>query len=323
MLHSSELRRPQTPLNRKIKKPKGTLSIHNYHRRVELDLKRIAGFEPTKRDKILEYYDFCLARGLSYGRIDRILKTLIQISDWTNGVSFKSVKKQDLIHILGRIEMNGYSDWTKYTSRVIIKAFFNWLDKDVSWMKNSRSKKRLFPSELLTRKEMIRMVRVADNIRDRAFIFTLYESGARIGEFLGIKVSDVLFDEYGAVLSVNGKTGSRRIRIVESSYFIWRYLNAYPHDENSYLWLKLKGRGRLSYGACNQVLKKWAQRAGVKKRVYPYLFRHSRATELADHLSIWQLMEFFGWRDPQTAMIYVHLSGKNIDEAILRIYGIK
>ncbi|MFA0822602.1 MAG: zinc-ribbon domain-containing protein [Methanomethylovorans sp.] len=57
--------------------------------------------------------------------------------------------------------------------------------------------------------------------------------------------------------------------------------------------------------------------------MYNHLFRHSRSTDLAQYLTESQMKEHLGWVQgsnmPQT---YVHLSGKQIDEAILKIHGI-
>jgi len=81
----------------------------------------------------------------------------------------------------------------------------------------------------------------------------------------------------------------------------------------------------LGYGGAVQLLRGIARKAGIKKRVHPHLFRHSRLTELAKAgIGESILKEFAGWtqRSEQPA-IYVHLSGKNVDTALLRFNGIQ
>ncbi|GAH95915.1 unnamed protein product, partial [marine sediment metagenome] len=57
---------------------------------------------------------------------------------------------------------------------------------------------------------------------------------------------------------------------------------------------------------------------------YPHLFRHSRATHLANVLTEAQLREFFGWtKRSEMTSIYVHLSGRDVDKALLKHYGRK
>jgi len=56
----------------------------------------------------------------------------------------------------------------------------------------------------------------------------------------------------------------------------------------------------------------------------PHNFRHSRATFFANHLTEAQMKEYFRWtQGSKMAAIYVHLSGRDVDEAILKVYGKK
>jgi integrase/recombinase XerD len=72
------------------------------------------------------------------------------------------------------------------------------------------------------------------------------------------------------------------------------------------------------------MLEEVAKKYGIKKKIYPHLFRHSRATHLAKYLTEQELKVFFGWSNSsKMASIYVHLSGKDIDNKILEIHGIK
>ncbi len=70
------------------------------------------------------------------------------------------------------------------------------------------------------------------------------------------------------------------------------------------------------------LVKEMAQKAGLRKRVYPHLFRHSRATELANVLTDQQMKQYFGWgKDSAMVGRHTHLSGKETDKAILEYYG--
>ncbi|MCI0564101.1 MAG: hypothetical protein MN733_36965 [Nitrososphaera sp.] len=71
------------------------------------------------------------------------------------------------------------------------------------------------------------------------------------------------------------------------------------------------------------ILQRLARVAGIKKRVNPHVFRHSRATYLANHLTEAQMKEYFGWiQASDMAAVYVHLSGRDVDNAVLKVYGI-
>lgn len=74
----------------------------------------------------------------------------------------------------------------------------------------------------------------------------------------------------------------------------------------------------------NKMLRNAAKKAGIKKPVNPHHFRHSRATYTAQFLTEAQMKEYFGWvQNSSMAVRYVHLSGKQVDNAILKMYGLK
>ena len=60
------------------------------------------------------------------------------------------------------------------------------------------------------------MLNAARTTRDRTVIAVLYESGTRVSEMCGLAVGDVEFDQYGARIIVDGKTGVRRVRSMPS-----------------------------------------------------------------------------------------------------------
>jgi ribosomal protein L40E len=93
------------------------------------------------------------------------------------------------------------------------------------------------------------------------------------------------------------------------------------------LWITIGTNSRYkvwNYGTAKEVLKKIAKKAGIKKRVYPHLFRHSRATYLANHLTEAQMKQYFGWvQGSEMASVYVHLSGRDVDNALLKLNGLE
>jgi ribosomal protein L40E len=72
------------------------------------------------------------------------------------------------------------------------------------------------------------------------------------------------------------------------------------------------------------LLKKLAERCSITKPVHNHALRHARATHLAKHLPEAVMKELFGWtRDSKMASVYTHLSGRDVDEALLKLYGVK
>ncbi len=56
----------------------------------------------------------------------------------------------------------------------------------------------------------------------------------------------------------------------------------------------------------------------------PHNFHHSRATHLAKNLTEAQMNEYFGWvQGSRMAQTYVHLSGRDMDSALLKLHNIR
>jgi site-specific recombinase XerD len=228
--------------------------------------------------------------------------------------------------------MNNYSPRTKYEYRQTLKKFYKWLrnkdsPEETSWIKlNFKKNNNKLPSELLTEQDITAMVNFAHSTRDKAIIMGLYESGCRIGEFLKIRLRDIVFEKPGCIFIVNGKTGGRRIRVISSEPYLLDWINKHPDKNNpeAYLWVKNNSLKMLEYASFCKVLRMAARRAKVQKKINPHSFRHARATYLASRFTEQQLKVFFGWtRSSDMASVYVHLSGKDVDDALLDTYGIK
>jgi hypothetical protein len=141
-----------------------------------------------------------------------------------------------------------------------------------------------------------------------------------------MKIKDVSFDQYGAIINVAGKTGARRVRLVTSGPYLQEWINKHEfnYDPDKYVWI-LKSTGEImSYSRLADIIKSTAKAVGIKKRMYPHLFRHSRATFLANKLTEAQMKQYLGWtQSSKMAAVYVHLSGRDTDNAILGLNGIK
>jgi integrase/ribosomal protein L37E len=288
----------------------------------------------VNRKTILEFYDSCLADGLKPIRILLLLRYLIIIAEKLKK-PFRRVTKKDIQQLVIEIEKRDISDWTKHDYKVVLKKFYRWLrgtenyPEEVAWLKTHvKNGNHLLPEELLTEDDVKRLAQIADNPRDKALILVLYESGCRIGEILKLLIKHVSFDQYGAQLMVSGKTGMRRVRVIFSEPLLRAWLEVHPQrdDGEAPLWV---GRGNVGWGepldyeATRMMLVRLKKRAGIKKPVNPHLFRHSRASELANKLTEAQMKEMFGWtQSSEMAAVYVHLSGRDVDKALLKIHGL-
>jgi len=311
--------------------------IHKYKDRINSALKRVkqGNFLKSNKEDLLEFYNYLIAEGMSIGRTAKYLNHLLKITLWLDK-SFKKVTKKDIINLVRKIEMKDYSVHTKHDYKVIIKRFFRWhrnseeYPEEVKWLKTTvKDNNSKLPEELLTEDDVEKLIKAGEHPRDKSLVSLLYESGCRIGEILSLKIKHVTFDEFGAKILVDGKTGMRKMRVVASVPFLATWVENHPDRDNpdASLWPVIGTRnkdGDISYSNVNKLIKKLAERGGINKRVNPHIFRHSRATHLANHLTEAQMNHYFGWvQGSDMPSTYVHLSGRDVDYAILKIHGIK
>jgi integrase len=312
------------------------IDIYNYPRRLELALRRLKNngkITDANCRLILKFHERSVADGLSTPRLVRYLQILSKLAEQL-GKDFPDAKKDEIVHLVAQIESQPLSDWTKLSYKVVLRKFYRWLrhsknyPKEVEWIKTpSRIRNSILPSDLLTEDDIKSLVSVATTSRDKALILTLYDSGCRIGELLSLRMRSVEFDKYGAIFLVTGKIGMRRVRIIMSTPALGEWLNVHPNrgDPDSPLWVG-EGRGGmipLRYEAVRALIQRLADRAGIQKSVNPHSFRHSRATFLSKRLTEAQMDQLFGWvQGSKMHSIYVHLTGRDVDGALLSIYGL-
>lgn len=162
--------------------------------------------------------------------------------------------------------------------------------------------------------------------RNRAILETLYGCGLRVSELINLKISDLFFEE--GFIKVTGKGDKQRfVPIVSSTQ---KYINIYKDEVRPYIAIKpgfedtlfLNHRGKqLTRAMIFTIIKKLAEKIGLKKNISPHTFRHSFATHLlqnnADLRSI-QLM--LGHESITTTEIYVHLNKDHLADVVEKFH---
>ena len=250
------------------------------------------------------------------------------------GVVLDKITKEEVERAMAKVEESDYALETKNQIKTVLKLFYKHRQgederypKVVSWIKLSNKTRKFLPEDILSEEEVLKMLESARSDRDRAVIALLFDAGIRIGELISLRVKDVAFGDNLSHITVNGKTGMRQIPIVFSVPYLARYFDTIKGASPSDLfWRTRNGSGAdyLDYAAALKMVKDVARRAKINKRVYPHLFRHSRASYYANKVTEQQLKAYFGWSgSSRMAGTYVHLSGRDIDNAILGANGLK
>ena len=311
------------------------IDVHGVAKAHQASLDKLASSKDANTGTIEDFVQYCKAKGIGKKRVVKYVYTLLTISKMLDKL-FNEATKQDIVKLMSEIQDSKWSEWTKHDYKVCVKRLYKWLEgndeeypEKVKWIKTTFKKSNsTLPEEILQEEEIFSLVKSCENLKHKAIILSLYESGARIEEFLTLTNKRLQFDENGCVAILSGKTGMRRLRLISSAPLLKTWLESHPlKDEDEFpLWVA-KNRNKIvpmSYTACNMLLTRLADKAGIKKKVNPHAFRHARATHLSKILTHSQLCAFFGWsQNSEMPATYIHLSGSDIDNTLLASQGLK
>jgi integrase/recombinase XerD len=155
-------------------------------------------------------------------------------------------------------------------------------------------------------------------LRDRAMLETIYATGLRVSELVGLRLHEVNFDM--GVIRVFGKGSKERLVPLGEEAVDWlrRYLaEARPalldKRQSDDLFVTARGAA-MTRQAFWQLIKRYALRAGIDPaRLSPHVLRHAFATHLLNHgadLRVVQLL--LGHSDISTTQIYTHVARERL-----------
>ncbi len=303
------------------------MDIYSIKRDLNSEYKRLDKIPKNERNKIIDFVNEIKITGITEYREYFYLVRLRMICLYLKN-KFLNPDKKAIINMFLDLKKK-YSDSTIMDYENVMKRFYKWLyGKLPDFMDIKFNHKRSHDKkiDLITRYDIEELINACNNTRDKALISLLYDSGCRIGEILTLRTSDVIFDEYGLILNVHGKTGNRSVRIIgDSIAYLKDYLKS-KDDSDYYLFTGLKKNNLhepMKYYDARKLLLNLKERTGIDKRIYPHLFRHTRASILASKVPESPLENQMGWvHGSKMTSVYVHLSMRDQDNAILKAYGI-
>ena len=305
------------------------MGIYLIDRDLAAEYARLDKLEEKARETIKDFVDEIKITGITkYREYFYLVRLRIIYSEMQD--KFLNPDKKSIIEMLLKFKER-YSDATFQDYEQVIKRFYKWklgtVPDYIANLKFGHKASHDRKIDLITRGDIDKMVDSCTNSRDKAFVSILYDSGCRIGEILSLRISDVRYDEYGAILNVHGKTGNRSVRIIGNSIaYLREYLKS-KDDKDEFLFTGMKAdtmHKQMQYTSARKILLSLKARAGIEKKIYAHLFRHTRASMLASKVPEAPLENQMGWiHGSKMTGVYVHLSMRDQDNAILKAYGVK
>ena len=165
--------------------------------------------------------------------------------------------------------------------------------------------------EVLTEQEVLMILKRTSNLKHKAILSLLYSGGLRVGELIGLRIQDIVWEK--SYLFVRGGKG-KKDRITLLAEHVGVVLRKYIEKHKPNYWLfESPNRKQYSTSSVRAILRRSAKNAGIRKRIYPHMLRHSFATHLLEKgTDLRYIQELLGHGSSKTTEIYTHVSKKSL-----------
>jgi len=162
-------------------------------------------------------------------------------------------------------------------------------------------------------------VETALGLRDRAMLETLYASGLRVSELVGLSTAQVSLD--AGVVRVMGKGAKERLVPLGEEALSWigRYIKeARPQllgNRVAEALFVTARAGAMTRQAFWYLVRRYANAAGIRQDVSPHVLRHAFATHLINHGADLRVVQMLlGHSDISTTQIYTHVARERLKQ---------
>lgn len=275
--------------------------------------------------KTIENYDHYLSRFIEFSKAKKVSdiseEKIREFRLWLNrqeGTAGNSMKRRTQNYYI-----------------IALRAFLKFLAKrGIEALAPDRIELAKVPErslDLITSSELDRLLKAPDTsnlkgLRDKAIVELLFSTGLRVSELCSLDSDiDLSRDE----LSVRGK--GEKVRVVflspSAKSAVGAYLKARKDMEEALFVNYGRGNakpGRLTSRAIEMLIKSYAIKAGITKKVTPHVVRHSFATDLLENgADLRSVQALLGHASIQTTQIYTHVTDKHLHDVHRAFHGKK
>lgn len=260
-----------------------------------------------------------------------ILNYKIDLNDFKVFLADKPTEQIDhlvLRKYLAYLKGKNYSKFSVARRLACLRSFFKFLCRD-GYLKNNPAAGLSTPKldkrlpAFLSVDEVLKLIEAPqlDTIsghRDRAILETLYSTGMRVSELVGLNIDNI--DFISGVVKVFGKGKKERlIPIGEHALKSLReYIDRKRPDiikDKKAVFLNEKG-GRLTDRSVRRIVDKYIKIISQRQNISPHTLRHSFATHLLDRgADLRSVQELLGHMNLSTTQIYTHVTAERLKSA--------
>jgi len=164
---------------------------------------------------------------------------------------------------------------------------------------------------ILSKEEVVDLLRYTKNLKHRAVLAMIYSAGLRISELLNLRLTDIDIDR--RQLTIKNSKGRKDRNIILAQSFIPLMKNYLMSYEPETYFVEGKPFQKYSAESVRSFLYRSCKIANINKKVTPHTLRHSYATHLLENgIDLRYIQELLGHAKPETTMIYTHVSKKDL-----------
>jgi integrase/recombinase XerD len=280
----------------------------------------------TDKESIERFCDVLwLQEGLSANTLDAYRRDLEGLSRWLSarGATLVTAARADLLEYLAKSVSQGAQPRTTARTLSSLRRFYGYLVRedripsDPTTLIDSPKIGRPLPKSL-TEEQVVKLLQSPDTttalgLRDRAMLETLYATGLRVSELVGLTLSQVSLTQ--GVVRVIGKGDKERLVPLGEEAVSWinRYLAEGRHQlvrnrSTDAVFATARG-GPMTRQAFWHNLKRHARRGCIPVELSPHTLRHAFATHLLNHGADLRVVQMLlGHADLSTTQIYTHVA---------------
>lgn len=221
-------------------------------------------------------------------------------------------------------EKLGLTENTLHSRINALKFYYEQvLKKDKLFWEIPRPKKSIQLPKVLSKEEMIRLIRAIDNVKHKTMIMLGYACGLRVSEITRLSIADV--DEDRRLLLIRRGKG-KKDRVVSLSpvmiVMIREYIKEYTPEK--YLFEGQRKNSPYSIRSLESIIKTAKQKAGINKSGSMHMLRHSFATHLIEKgTDVVFIQKLLGHNNIKTTLRYLHVSNKDMLNILSPLEDIK
>ncbi len=256
-----------------------------------------------------------------------VINYMSDLQDFASRFPDKDLKDIDYMNLrkyLAELKNENLSKKSMARKLSTLRTFFKFLNRD-GYIKDNPALSISTPKQekklpiFLDENEVVRFITSPDvakknGYRDRAVLETLYSTGIRVSELVGMNIDNI--DFISGLIKVTGKGRKQRLSPIGDVALkaVRDYLGSKNRKSNKEKAIFLNKSGtRITDRSIRRIVDKYIKVSSVKEKISPHSLRHSFATHLLNKgADLRSVQELLGHKNLSTTQIYTHVSSERL-----------